>query len=177
VKLKRDDEDSRLFHEAMRDVKPLAHDRHVAKGRKPAPRARFARRSGRVVIEDPVPGETSNPIVSGADDVSFRRPGIQTNVLRKLRRGEYRVQAEIDLHGLTADEATSALHSFLIEAIARGLRTVCVIHGKGLRAGGQAPVLKNAVISALRRTSVVMGFVSARREDGGTGAVYVLLRG
>jgi DNA-nicking Smr family endonuclease len=101
---------------------------------------------------------------------------VQTAVIRKLRRGEYGIQAQIDLHGLTADQGLRALEDFLSHAMARGIRTLRVIHGKGLRSGGEAPVLKNAVISALRRTSVVKAFVSARREDGGSGAVYVLLR-
>jgi DNA-nicking Smr family endonuclease len=177
VKPKSDDDDIHLFREAVRDVKPLGQHRTVTKSPKATLKRRISRRPGRVMIDDPKPGSaTADPVVTAGDEVSFRKPGVQAAVIRKLRRGEYGIQAQIDLHGLTADQGLRALEDFLSHAMARGIRTLRVIHGKGLRSGGEAPVLKNAVISALRRTSVVKAFVSARREDGGTGAVYVLLK-
>jgi DNA-nicking Smr family endonuclease len=110
------------------------------------------------------------------DELSFRRQGVQTAVLRKLRSGELGIHGEIDLHGLTRDQAARALHEFISDAIAHHVRCVRVIHGKGLRSNERLPVLKNLVSHLLRQIPAVMAFVSARQNDGGTGATYVLLR-
>src|SRR4029077_14245487 len=95
--------------------------------------------------------------------------------LKKLRRGHFKVDAEIDLHGLTSPQARSALRDFIARQVARGARCVRVIHGKGLRSGPRGPVLKNVVNVCLRRMEVVVAFGSARSVDGGSGALYVLL--
>ena len=96
-------------------------------------------------------------------------------VLRRLRRGQYRVEDEIDLHGLTVQEASEQLSAFLRAARARQLRCVRIIHGKGLRSGTRGPVLKNTVNALLRRCDPVLAFASARPVAGGTGAALVLL--
>ena len=96
-------------------------------------------------------------------------------VLRRLRRGEYRVQREIDLHGLTVLEAKAALRAFLLDALEAHVHCVRIVHGKGLRSGHRGPVLKSAVSGLLRRSGAVLAYVSARPVDGGTGALYVLL--
>jgi DNA-nicking Smr family endonuclease len=97
--------------------------------------------------------------------------------LRKLRRGQYRVQAELDLHGLTQAEAKVQLHEFLNTALQRNVRCLRIVHGKGLRSGTRGPVLRQLVNDMLRRTAQVLAFASARQIDGGTGALYVLLDG
>src|SRR5262249_45948941 len=119
----------------------------------------------------------SDPALASGEELVFHRPQIQAAVLRRLQRGEYRVQREIDLHGLTVSEAKHALRQFLIEALEARVRCVRVIHGKGLRSGHRGPVLKSAVSAVLRRSGAVLAFVSARQVDGGTGALYVLLEG
>jgi DNA-nicking Smr family endonuclease len=101
--------------------------------------------------------------------------GIQDGVLKKLRRGAYRVEDVCDLHGLRVEEAKAALRAFLAEALGRNLRCVRVIHGKGMNSGPRGPVLKVAVNMILRKTAPVIAFTSARRVDGGTGAINVLL--
>jgi len=116
-----------------------------------------------------------DPESASGDELVYHRAGVQTSVLKKLRRGQYRVQAEIDLHGLTVAEAKQALREFLAEALDRQFRCVRIIHGKGLRSGHRGPVLKGVVSSVLRRVKPVVAYVSARQVDGGTGAVYVLL--
>jgi DNA-nicking Smr family endonuclease len=113
--------------------------------------------------------------VQPGDELRFARPGVPDNVLRSLRRGLYRVEAETDLHGLNASEAAMHLGEFLREARARRLRCVRIIHGKGLRSGARGPVLKNTVNHLLRRADAVLAFASARPVDGGTGATLVLL--
>ena len=170
-----DEEDVRLFRDAVRDVKPLAREAPVPNPRRPAPRARFSRADREAVLQESLTADPSDPVLASGEELVFHRPGVQTSILRKLRRGHYRVQAEIDLHGLTAAEAKQALREFIAHAQDRHIRCVRIIHGKGLRSGHRGPVLKSAVSAVLRRTGAVLAYVSARQVDGGTGAVYVLL--
>ncbi len=113
--------------------------------------------------------------MSAADPTHFARPGVPGSTLRKLRRGQLRVQAELDLHGLSAAEAKGQLRDFLIAALQRNVSCLRIVHGKGLRSGSKGPVLRTMVNDVLRRTRQVLAFASARQVDGGTGAVYVLL--
>ncbi|MDB6088442.1 MAG: Smr domain protein [Gammaproteobacteria bacterium] len=171
-----DEEDVRLFREAVRDVKPLpTGEVPVTNRRRPEPRARFSRADRDAVLTESLTGDLDDPELAGGDHLVYHRAGVQTSVLRKLRRGQYRVQAEIDLHGLTVAEAKHVLRQFLANALDRQIRCVRIIHGKGLRSGHRGPVLKAAVSAVLRRTGAVVAYVSARQVDGGTGAVYVLL--
>jgi DNA-nicking Smr family endonuclease len=119
--------------------------------------------------------DSADPEVASGEELVFHREGVQMSILRKLRRGQYRVQAEIDLHGLTVTEAKEALREFLAHCLNRHIRCVRIIHGKGLRSGHRGPVLKGAVSHVLRRIAPVLAYVSARQVDGGTGALYVLL--
>jgi DNA-nicking Smr family endonuclease len=96
--------------------------------------------------------------------------------MRRLARGSFAVQGEIDLHGMTLAEARPRLEAFLKEAAKSGKRCVRVVHGKGLGSGARGAVLKPNVDRWLRRWDAVLAFVSTRQVDGGTGAVYVLLR-
>jgi DNA-nicking Smr family endonuclease len=175
VRPDRPDEDAELFREATRDVKPLAHDREVLSATRPSARARFTRADRRAILEESLQAMPDDPGLAGGDVLAFVRPGVQESVLRRLRRGHYRVQAELDLHGLSVREAKSVLRGFLIEALRRGARCVRIIHGKGLRSGPRGPVLKQAVAVTLRRSGHVIAYVSARGVDGGTGALYALL--
>ena len=172
-----DENDPGLFRQAVRDVKPLARETPAAPLPRPAPQARFTRADRKAVLEESMNTDTSDPVLAGGEELVFHQPGVPTSVLRKLRRGHYRVQAEIDLHGLTVPEAKHALREFLAEALGRHLRCVRIIHGKGLRSGHRGPVLKGTVAGVLRRVGAVVAYVSARQVDGGTGAVYVLLSG
>ena len=113
---------------------------------------------------------------AGAAVLSFRRPGVRTQVLRRLRRGLYPIDDELDLHGMSQSAARSSLAEFLEANRDAGHRCVRIIHGKGYRSGARGPILKIAVNSWLRQHSDVIAFTSARSIDGGTGAVYVLLR-
>lgn len=175
MKPKLDESDLRLFREAMQDVKPLGDDRRAFTPRRRAGRARFARADRLVALDDALHDSAREPSVASSEELSFKRPGVQDRVLRKLRRGEYRTTGELDLHGLTVAQARQALRDFLIEALARRATCVRIIHGKGLRSGQDGPVLKTFVSGVLKRTSAVIAYVSARPADGGTGAVYVLL--
>ena len=110
------------------------------------------------------------------DGLSFRRPGIGVDVVRKLRRGVWALQAEIDLHGHRRDEARAAVSEFLHAAARRGVRCVRIVHGKGLGSPGKEPVLKSHVKHWLAQRAEVLAFTHAKPEDGGHGALIVLLR-
>ena len=168
--------ESELFREAVRDVKPLAERaRAPVSRRKPPARARFTAADRALVLVESLQGLVPGEILDTGDEIQFRRPGVQDGVLRKLKRGEYRIEDVCDLHGLRVDEAKAALRGFLAEALARRLKCVRIIHGKGHGSGNRGPVLKTAVNMILRKTGPVVAFTSARRVDGGTGAVNVLL--
>ena len=169
------DEAARLFREAVRGVKRLGGGALTARPPKPRPRARFTRADRAAVLKESLGAEPPDPALAGGEELVYQRPGVQAAVLRRLRRGEYALEREIDLHGLTVTEAKQALRQFLIDALEHRVRCVRIVHGKGLRSGHRGPVLKAAASAVLRRTGAVLAYVSARPADGGTGAVYVLL--
>lgn len=166
------------FRAAVADARPLQLERRVSvAARKPPPRARFTLAARRDILVESLQADPEMLDAEIGDTVSFRRDGVQDAVLRKLRRGQYRTEAEIDLHGLRVDAARAELRAFLAEARFRQLRSLRIVHGKGLRSGHRGPVVKAMTISLLRRFDAVLAFCSARHVDGGTGAVYVLLSG
>jgi DNA-nicking Smr family endonuclease len=165
-----------LFREAVRDVKPLASRvRAPENACKPPARARFTAADRAQVLVESLQGFGAGEVLDSGDEISFRRAGVQDRVMRKLKRGEYRVEDVCDLHGLRVPEAKEALRGFLADAFARRLKCVRIIHGKGHGSGNRGPVLKSAVNAVLRKTGRVLAFTSARRVDGGTGAINVLL--
>jgi DNA-nicking Smr family endonuclease len=172
-----DEDDAQLFRKAMRGVRRIhAGDHHASTRSKPRPRARFARAERHAVLEESM-GVTSplHPVEETGDALLFRRPTTSSQALRRLRGGQYRVELEIDLHGLTAAHVEPALRAFLAEALRERARVVRVIHGKGLRSGNRGPVLKQVASNYLRRVGAVLAFASAREVDGGSGALLVLL--
>lgn len=174
-----DDDDPELFRRAMRGVRRIStstSNGRVSTPRKPRPTARFARAERSAVLQESL-GLTSplDPVQESGDALLFRRPGVSEQIFRRLRRGQYRVEAEIDLHGMTAQHAQIALRDFLAECLHHRARIARVIHGKGLRSGTRGPVLKSLVSSYLQRVGNVLAFASAREVDGGSGAILVLL--
>lgn len=166
----RPDDDTALFHRATGRVRRLQDDRiqHDRTRPRPAPR--------RPLEGDP-PGEDRDPYASGIPahgPLFHASPGVQRKLVRQLKRGQIKIQDELDLHGMRVREAGEALENFFAECSGRGLRCVRVIHGKGLRTGGS--VLKENVDRWLRLRGDVLAFCSAQPNDGGTGAVYVLLK-
>jgi DNA-nicking Smr family endonuclease len=172
------DPDAHTFREAMRDVRRLrkAANRVSATPPKPPARARFTRADQQEVLKESLLPPADEALLATGDELSFRRPHIPEAVLLKLRRGHFAVDGEIDLHGMTAAEAKAAMREFLTEAITRRMSCVRIVHGKGRRSGPRGPVLKNVVNQWLQRIDHIQAFGSARQVDGGSGAVYVLLR-
>jgi DNA-nicking Smr family endonuclease len=165
------------FQELMGDVKRLIHDRVVHRRPRPAPVPVQARRDEARVMEELLCEPRDPEALQPGDILSYHRPGLHRFVPRKLRRGQYSIAAELDLHGMSAAQAQHALAGFIRQATAVGSQCVRIVHGKGNRSSNQGPVLKPLVNRWLRRREEVLAFHSARPVDGGTGAVYVLLKG
>lgn len=175
--------DVETFRAAVRDVTPLAQTPSVAGLAPRKPRARPRNDTappagdlpliGDLPADEPAPGADT---VTGDGALSFQRAGVRIQVMRRLRRGFYPIDDELDLHGQSQAAARGELVEFIARSRDRGCRCVRIIHGKGHRSGARGPVLKTAVNLWLRRLPDVMAFVSARAMDGGSGAMYVLLR-
>ena len=166
-----------LFADAVGRVVPL---RKLATPVLPRPRppavARQRQRDEAAALVESISDEFDVESLLDTDEaLSFRRRGVGMEVVRKLRRGVWVLQGELDLHGLRRDEARERLAGFLRDAARRGLRCVRVIHGKGNGSPGREPVLKAKVRSWLVQKSEVVAFVQARACDGGHGALVVLL--
>ncbi|MEM1261845.1 MAG: Smr/MutS family protein [Pseudomonadota bacterium] len=170
------DSDDELFRRSVADVKPLANNDRIEPYRPPVrPDARFRRADDADVLAESLsPDREALEQLTGAR-LSHRRRDVSERTIKRLARGDYRIQSEIDLHGMTAAEAKAALAEFISTASRDGLSAVRVVHGKGLGSGPRGPVLKAVVNRTLRRNAAVLAFVSARLVDGGTGALYVLL--
>jgi DNA-nicking Smr family endonuclease len=166
-----------LFRDAVRDVqpRPLAAQSPVQPP-KPRPSARFTRADQQQVLLETLLPIDDPALLETGDELSFKRDHVPQRVLLRLRRGEYAVAAEMDLHGMTVIQARGALADFIKEALYHNYSCIRVVHGKGRRSGPRGPVLKNVVNQWLRKCDVVIAFGSARPVDGGSGAVYVLLR-
>jgi DNA-nicking Smr family endonuclease len=166
------------FVDAVKDVTPLAASPRAQHARPPHPPQPLSRlRDDKEVLAASVSDDVDHESLLDSDEsLQYAAPGIGPDVLRRLRRGEWTLQAQIDLHGHRVDEARVALAEFLRDSVKRGLRCVRVVHGKGLGSLGKVPVLKGKVRHWLRSRDEVIAFCQARAADGGAGAVMVLLR-
>ena len=175
------DNDSTRFADLLKQVKPL-HPEHnnLAEDYKPklSPTPKETLKDEKKVLQESL--EVSLNIeyedIQPGDSLSFCRPGIQKNIFRKLKKGQFSIAAELDLHGLRVMEAQHALANFIQTCRERGLRCVRIIHGKGYRSSNQGPKIKPMVNQWLQQRDEILAFCSARPIDGGTGAVYVLLK-
>lgn len=170
------EDDRDLFRRMLGDIKRVHTDKVHHRRSEPEASARFRRDDEAQVMSDSLNGAVDPAELETGEELSYRRPQVRLTDFRRLRRGQISVAEEIDLHGLSAEQARRALAEFLTEAVTRGLRCVRVIHGKGLRSGPTGPVIKRRIGRWLSRREEVLAFCSARTVDGGTGAVYVLLR-
>lgn len=170
------EDDIDLFRDAIAGAKPLRIDQRVPLDTaKPKPKARFARADEEEALRESLLADIDVAESNNVDSMRFHRPSVGKRTMRKLARGRFAVQSEIDLHGMTVEEAKARLTDFIDYSIQRRQLCVRVVHGKGLGSGERGPVLKHAVNRWLRRWNRVLAFVSTRQVDGGTGAVYVLL--
>lgn len=166
-------EEQTTFRQAMKGMKPMDQTKIAPHSNLPAPRV--ARQKQELDdFENPF-SDFENLPEAGSDDIlQFNRPGIQHKILRNLRNGKYNVEATLDLHGKTIDEAREALARFLQACHQHGIRHILIIHGKGRQT--HKPILKNKLNHWLRQTEQVLAFSSATVHDGRGGAMYVLLK-
>lgn len=157
----------------MRDVTPLKKNRRISRNtqhrpvrihKTPCENTPAERFSG-----SPAYGDT--PTI-----IDFARSGVQPNTLKKLRQGKLPLESELDLHGMTVEQARAALDRFLLECLEFGYRCICIVHGKGYSSPGNRAVIKPMLNRWLREAGEVLAFHSALPKHGGSGAVYVLLK-
>ena len=171
--------EAELFRASVSDVTPLRHSgKAVLERPRPRPVPEQRLRDERAALRDSLSDHVAWEIgLETGEELSFVRNGISAQTLRKLRRGHWVLQDELDLHGLTTLEARQLLVEFLNHCARRALRCVRIIHGKGLRSKNREPVLKQKVANWLMQREEILAFCQARRADGGSGAVVVLLKG
>jgi DNA-nicking Smr family endonuclease len=168
------DDDRNAFAAATKDVRRLKPRNEAAlDAPRPKPKASFSRAAREALLEQSLKGP--DPYEAG-QEIAFRRDTVGLKTFRRLRRGAFALEAEIDLHGMGLAEAESELKTFLNDCVARKLTCVRIVHGKGSRSGPAGPILKPHVHHWLARWDPVLAFVSAQPRHGGSGAVYVLLK-
>ena len=170
-----DDDDASLFRDAIGEVRRLQEAPPPPRKPPPRPSARMAERDEHEALGEFQRGIETLDARSAGDVLSHRREVLSARAFQRLKRGQFSVQDELDLHGATALQAEGLLRRFFAEAHAHDHGCVRVIHGKGQRSDGDAPVLKNLVDRILRQRADVLAFHSAPPAQGGTGAVLVLL--
>lgn len=170
------DDDTRLFREAIGEVRRLDPVEPPPATPKPEPHPHMLEAD-----EAAVPGELLDTafdpgVLEVGEELSYLSDGYPPKLLKQLKRGQFSVQDDIDLHQMNAAAAQATIADFLAEARRNGLRCVRIVHGKGLRSKASGPVLKVLTDRLLRRRDDVIAFASARPMQGGTGAVVVLLK-
>ena len=171
--------EAELFRDSIGDVIPLKPDDRITPSAiKPAPVPLQRIADEKAAFQESISDELNIDSLLETDaDLSFARNGISRDVLRKLRRGHWVIQGQLDLHGARREKARDLLNDFLRRSELRGTRCVRIIHGKGLGSVNQEPVLKKLVRSWLMQKKEVIAFCQAKASDGGSGAVVVLLKG
>lgn len=171
-------EDLHLFHEAIKGARPLETEARVqTTPQKPKPVPKQFLRDERQALVDSLSDHyiPAHELETG-EELLYLRDGQSPMVLSKLRRGHWVVQAQIDLHGLIADEARLYVAEFIADCKKRNIRCVRIVHGKGLGSRNREPVLKHKLRSWLMQKDEVIAYAQAKPEDGGSGAVIVLLK-
>ena len=161
------------------DVVPLPEGKRVELPRpRPRPYPRQTRRDERAALEESLTAPVSlDDALDSGEELAFVREGLGRDVLRKLRRGHWVVQGELDLHGMNRQHALFHTDLFLKQSVKRSVRCVRIVHGKGLGSRNREPVLKGLLRKWLQQRADVLAFSQAPAAQGGSGAVLVLLRG
>jgi DNA-nicking Smr family endonuclease len=170
------EEDLRFFEEAVGPVRQIHAKERADLRQQPAPEPKqFLLDEARV--SDELMRSAIDPAdIEVGEELSYLKDGLSPRILRRLKRGQYSIADEIDLHQMTVAVARTAVKEFLDAARRQGRLCVKIIHGKGLRSRAEGPVVKRLVDGLLRRRADVLAFASAKPAEGGTGAVVVLLR-
>jgi len=178
-----DPADDDILREMANGVVPLGDDKRLVEKKTAARPVKAEMDDAELVmrhLDDLVHGGAPFELAETEEYVEAAVKGLDRRVVRRLRRGEFSVQAHLDLHGYRKDEARREVARFIGTSVERGRRCVLIVHGRGLGSKDNIPVLKEKLTAWLTRGAIgrrVLAFTSARPWDGGTGAVYVLLRG
>ena len=171
------DDEMDLFRKEMAQVKPIKSDNRVThKPKRKIKRASYQSASIENTQHEIIDNFSDSPIEDCPDVLKFSKTGLQQSLLKKLRLGKLPIESELDLHGMTVAEARQALLYFIAECNDLGIRNAIVVHGKGYSSPNNKPIIKAYVNRWLRESETVLAFHSAQKKDGGTGAVYVLLK-
>ena len=169
--------DAALFRDAVRDTTPIRQVTRVSSAPESPPAVPVqSLLDGHAAIAESLDAASWEHWSETGEEPSFLRAGLAHDVLRKLRRGHWVVQDAVDLHGLNREQARSSLGEFLAACTKRGLRCVRIVHGKGRRSPGREPVLKGKVQAWLLKRDEVLAFCEPPRNQGGSGALLVLLK-
>jgi len=171
------EEDLRLFADAVGPVRRLTADQRADTRTKPTPEPTQSLLDEARVSDELMSSTIDPAAVEVGEELSYLKAGLAPRVLRGLKRGQFSIADEIDLHQMTTAVARTVVKEFLDDAVHHGKLCVKIIHGKGLRSRAEGPVIKRLVDGMLRRRADVLAFASAKPAQGGTGAVIVLLRG
>lgn len=174
-------DDNLSFAELLDNVKPLHNDHQnradtQTRKPKPTPLPKETLKDEQRVLQESLEVSLEVDDLLPGDCLSFCRAGIQKTIFKKLKKGQYNIGAELDLHGHTRPEAQVALAKFIQQSRKNNIRCVRIIHGKGYRSNNEGPKIKPMVNKWLQQRNEILAFCSARPIDGGTGAVYVLLK-
>lgn len=170
------DDDFALFRQEVKDAQPLSHNRaQITSPQKTSVRL-MHKASQATQVQDPFSSLIDAELVGNEDTLSYQGEGIQNRLFSKLKSGRLHLEAELDLHGLTLDAARLTLAEFIEHCQRQQIRCVRLIHGKGWSSRQQKPILKSHLNQWLRQHPAILAFHSATIEDGGAGALYVLLR-
>ena len=169
--------DKHLFLEAVKNARPLNAEPQHSEKTYPKPVAKHFIRDEKQALRDSLSDEyyPAHELESG-EELLYLRAGQSPSILSKLRRGFWVIQAQIDLHGLISDEAREYVAEFLSSCKKRNIRCVRIVHGKGLGSRNREPVLKHKLRNWLIQKDEVIAYAQAKPEDGGSGAVIVLLK-
>ena len=177
-------DENAIFREALWDVSPLSHQKdriikRVDTNIRPKYHVQDDEFEGLAYLTDLVSGQASLDITFSDEYIEGAVTGFSPKIMDKLKKGQYPIQDHVDLHGLKREEAEIAIKDFLLKSRRLGLRCVLIVHGRGLNSKDHIPVLKNMLLQIFKQSplkKVVLAFSTAMPYDGGTGAVYVLLR-
>ena len=170
--------EAELFRSTVGDVTPLRQAGRVLHDLvRPHPLPLQTWRDEQAALRESLAGIPPDSDLETGEELTFVRHGVGAHVLRKLRRGHWIIQDELDLHGFNSADARELLGEFLAQCMRKGLRCVRIVHGKGLRSKNRQPVLKSKVAVWLMRRDEILAYCQARPTEGGSGAVVVLLKG
>lgn len=168
----KDNNDLHLFHEEMQDVQPIKSSRVTHTAKVNAVKQKHTADD----IKKDISLFSTEHVKDCEVILRFERPGLQKPLLKKFRQGKLVIEASLDLHGYTAEQARSAMIEFMALCKREQLKVVCIVHGKGFGSSGKRPVIKPLINKWLQEIDEVLAFSSAQPKDGGTGSVYVMFR-